>query len=569
MVLAAMLADRAPETLLLCLDACAYIALAIAIVFHLGDDFVGSTVCYLAICMAVNAPRHITARRAACNQDATSEGQLRRLPAALTTEESVSRRRTLWPWIPVAALLTAAASTVHGSGGGTGGALVALLAAEAHFIVSRVHGDCRGGKPAPTLFVLLLHCVAAVSGCPGAVTLALHRQLIVWTYFLTGLRKLYCVGPKWMDGRNLQLMLSIQGLYHDSSPNGWNFVLARHRALCCVASVAVVALQLALPLSLAVNEPLLRYLGFAAAMSFHASNHILWRINFFAAWCPSLLALASPGQQLPLADLWHVGRWSAVGPALVLLLYLGMQLGHALDLATETLLARCRSHIGAAAAGALSWRAVPLGVIWLLEMHCLGDYYSSYWPTTHPLRDEPVVCFVHRRAHCADALVPAPVDFYWRRDMSSGVRWPRKRPDTCEVRQWSGWSDAKGNVSGLNLARGAAAVAAAMPAVRRPVDDVVRALAVQLRATFLGRGREAALEVQGSQLLLCARVLDASGTGYELRTLWEYELQPEANEERMIDKRVEALMALAAPSATPTGTGVRRRAARSPARRRR
>ena len=292
MVLAAFLAHRYHEPLLLCLDAASYTVLAVAVACA-STNFTSATVTYLAICVTINAPRHIAARRAACNRDATSEGQLRRLPASLAAEESRPEKQTLWPWLPVVALCGAAATSQP---------LLALLAAESHFIVSRVHGDCRGGKPAPTLFVLILHATAASSGIDPVAALSIHRLLICCTYFLTGFRKLYCTGLKWCDGKNLQLMLGIQGLYHDRDASGWNFVLSRHWRLCCVGSVAVVALQLALPLVVAVDSALLRALGFAAAMSFHASNHILWRINFFVAWCPALVALLVPGPQVNALD---------------------------------------------------------------------------------------------------------------------------------------------------------------------------------------------------------------------------------------------------------------------------
>ena len=220
---------------------------------------------------------------------------------------------------------------------------LALLGAESHFIVTRVHGDCRGGKCAPTLFVLLLHSAATLSGTPPVVALSLHRLLIVWTYFATGARKMYCVGPIWCDGKNLQLILAIQGLYHDGE-RGWNFVLARYPSLCCVASVAVVALQLALPICLYAAHPAALALGFSLALAFHASNMILWRINFFVAWVPALLALLAPGEQLPAAVLLECATsTAAAAPAAVLLLYSLLQTGHALDLATERLL---EGHLG-------------------------------------------------------------------------------------------------------------------------------------------------------------------------------------------------------------------------------
>jgi len=251
---------------------------------------------------------------------------------------------------------------------------LALLAAEMHFSICRVHGDCRGGKPAPTLFALMLHTVAFFSGTEAAVTLSLHRLLVCWTYFLTGLRKMYCVGPRWCDGKNLQLMLSIQGLYHDDRES-WNSMIAQHRLLCRFGSVAVVVLQLSLPLVLMVDHPWARPLAFAAAMGFHSSNHVLWRINFFVAWCPSLLALLAPGDQLHASALWQAtASRSAVGPTVIVAFYLVLQLGHALDLATERLLLACKRRVKAAAPRVV--RSLCLRLLWLLNMHCLGDYYS-------------------------------------------------------------------------------------------------------------------------------------------------------------------------------------------------
>ena len=516
------------EPLLLCLDASFYLLLAI-ICARETDDFCAAAELYLATVVCVNAPRHIAARRAACNQHATSEGQLTMLPCAITTEKDASK--TLWPWLPVGVLCL---STIVIDPAVR--SLLAFLGAELHFITCRVHGDCRGGKPAPTLCCLLLHVAATLSGAPTAVTLSLHRLLIVWTYFLTGFRKMYCVGLRWADGANLQLMLGIQGLYHDSADGGWNLALMRYRGLCCVCSVAVVGLQLALPLSLALPPAspyaaLARSAGFLLAMSFHASNHILWRINFFVAWCPSLLALLAPGEQLSPSALWHA---SPPAPLCVVGVYLALQLGHALDLATEKCLARCRSSLlvqseGAAArslAGRLAGnassalRVACLRTIWLLEFHCLGDYYSSYWPSSHPLRGEPVACAVLVRPDGTEALLPAPTDFYWRRDMSSGVKWPRSADGLCEVKAWEGWSDAKGNTGGALHA--ASKVQAPL---RRPVGDVLRTLERQLEGTFLGPRALRRIKREGCALVLRARALEANGTSLVVKDLWERRLR--------------------------------------------
>ena len=536
MVIAAYLADcrgrgAGPgEPLLLCLDASLYLLLAVICAHAVADDFCAAANLYLTVAVCVNAPRHIATRRAACNQNATSEGQLTMLPCAITAEKDADK--TLWPWLPVVALCL---STMIPDPAAR--SLLALLGAELHFITCRVHGDCRGGKPAPTLFCLLLHVAATLSGAPTAVSLSLHRMLIVWTYFLTGFRKLYCVGLRWADGANLQLMLGIQGLYHDGS-NGWNLALMRYRGLCRLCSVAVVGLQLALPLSLALppTSPyaaLARSAGFLLAMSFHAANHILWRINFFVAWCPALLALLARGEQLSASALWHD---SPPAPLLVVIVYVALQLGHALDLTTEKCLAHCRNALlahgdGAAGGGAVSsrslvgsaLRATCLRAIWLLEFHLLGDYYSSYWPSTHPLRGEPVACAILLRPDGTEALLPAPTDFYWRRDMSSGVKWPRSADGLCEVKAWVGWSDAKGNTGGALHATTARAEQA--PPLRRPVGDVLRALERQLEGTFLGPRALRRLKRERCALVLRARAIEAKGASLVVNNLWECKLE--------------------------------------------
>ena len=90
---------------------------------------------------------------------------------------------------------------------------------------------------------------------------------------------------------------------------------------------------------------------------------------------------------------------SALAPHIVVFVYFLLQFGHACDLATERFLASCRrvlSRLSDDGLGGPWWlpHQEALCLIWLLEMHCLGDYYSSYWPDSHPLAKEPVVCFV-------------------------------------------------------------------------------------------------------------------------------------------------------------------------------
>ena len=82
MLFAARLSHAAPEHLLLCVDALCYAALAVGVTCACASAH-QAAVLYLAICIAANSPRHVAATRAACNQHATSEGQLQRLPAAV------------------------------------------------------------------------------------------------------------------------------------------------------------------------------------------------------------------------------------------------------------------------------------------------------------------------------------------------------------------------------------------------------------------------------------------------------------------------------------------------------
>lgn len=126
----------------------------------------------------------------------------------------------------------------------------------------------------------------------------------------------------------------------------------------------------------------------------------------------------------------------------------------------------------------------------------------------------------------SECLLPAVVDFYWRRDMSSGVIWPRSASDACEVKRWQGWSDGKGNSAALNAARGAVSVNALMDAVSRPVDDVLRALEAQLLQTFLGESRVRQLMVvEKAKIVVHARVLEADGTALRVKTLWTKKLR--------------------------------------------
>jgi hypothetical protein len=139
------------------------------------------------------------------------------------------------------------------------------------------------------------------------------------------------------------------------------------------------------------------------------------------SWCPALLALVAPGEQLPARALLQVvvTHGGAAAAALVVACFLVVQLGHAMDCATEKLLAASRARLSAlsahAPAVALPFLRAAIGSAWLLECHCLGDYYSSYWPDAHPLSATPTACLVCIWPGGSECLLPAITDFYWRR----------------------------------------------------------------------------------------------------------------------------------------------------------
>ena len=100
-----------------------------------------------------------------------------------------------------------------------------------------------------------------------------------------------------------------------------------------------------------------------------------------------------------------------------------------------------------------------------------------------------------------------------RRDMSSGVTWPRSANGKCTVKRWVGWSDGKGNSGELEKARGRDDEAEEV----LEVAEVAKRLESQLNASFLGAGYVR----RGIKYLLRARVLEEVGGVRRVRTLWE------------------------------------------------
>lgn len=88
-----------------------------------------------------------------------------------------------------------------------------------------------------------------------------------------------------------------------------------------------------------------------------------------------------PAEQLGLGMLWQSvrGGGGAVAPALVLLVYCLVQLGHALDEASEKLAAAARRRVLASTVEGGAPRWAMLVAVSAFEFHVLGDYYTAYW----------------------------------------------------------------------------------------------------------------------------------------------------------------------------------------------
>ena len=423
---------RLYEPIALCLDAAVYCGLATWCMWIMREapgadgDVVHGLALYLLLCIAPNAYRHITNARAACNQDTRPYGQVVHCPCLV--EDATPSPASILYWAPLGLISIGNVwLLLFDPAARTGPLILLLLGSWGHFGPTRVHGDHRGGKHVPTLFVLILHLTSSLSGTPACVTVSLHRILIICSYFFTGYRKVYCTGFKWADGRNLQLMLGIQGLYHDiDHPKcfTFNFSMARSRALCLFASIGVLGTQLVMPIFLLLEWKAPSHgallAAFWLAMFFHAGNHILWRINFFIGWCPALLALLGNCNQLSPIEIMRAE--ASFAPIVVVIVFAIMQLGHALDRLSEKILAAAHRMILRSDKDLNVIQTMCLSIIWMLELHLFGDYYTSYWPDTHEHRAVPVACMVAKFEDGTECLLPAPVCFYWRRDISKFLK---------------------------------------------------------------------------------------------------------------------------------------------------
>lgn len=510
--------------------------------------------------------------RAKCNFDATALGTMKRPPVSYSVDEALPAKASLLYWIPTLIIIMAFAWLNFNPQAGLASTIMTLIGAWGHFGLGRAHGDQNGGKMVPTFFILIMQIAGMASGTPSLVLLSLQRILILFTYFMTGFRKFYVVGFRWADGANLQLMTSIQGLYHDLD-NGdgleFNFALAKSRTLCRIASVSVLGLQLIMPFFLVLDslwpQAGIMMFAFWLAMSFHAGNHIFWRINFFGSWCPALLTLLVPIAQLSPSILYQrAADGSATLPCSVLIIYLSMQLGHALDKVLEKMLERARQTMlsGQEGRDIGLLRKILLQIIFILELHLLGDYYTSYFPDSHPQKEIPVACVVIKYKDGSEVMLPAPIDFYWRRHINAWVKWPDTVEGQCvleaqihpgmgtaqqknlandtkfEVRKKEnanvgfGGMEEVGNESGNYIhvkmenhdQKGIRKVETA--GGETTVDDVtlsttLRRIQCQFESSYLLSWTVSSFRKSGGELYLRVRKLEYVGTSINVKRLWE------------------------------------------------
>ena len=182
----------------------------------------GSLGIYLIVSTALTAWRHIKMARAAIHREDSYDGLNKKPPVTIPIEEATPNRASILYFVPVALQTVSLIWLfIDPQCPNTRAILLMLIASESHYALSRGHGDHNGGKFVPTLFAIMFHLAAALSGTPPHITVSIHRVLAIFTYFFTGFRKLYCTGIRWADGINLQLMIGLQGDY-DSDPDNDN-----------------------------------------------------------------------------------------------------------------------------------------------------------------------------------------------------------------------------------------------------------------------------------------------------------------------------------------------------------
>ena len=512
------------EQILVAIDALCYCACALVAV-HLAphDDAkraAGSLGIYIALSLTAAWWRHMKNAGAACHRNDKAAGGMRIAPVKMTdaTPTPVSPLCVL-PlailWLSVALMYTSGPTLDPVV------MMLMLLGSEVHVWIAHGHGDNTGGKHVPSQFAIMIHFMAALAHTPPAVAVSLHRVFILCTYFVTGFRKVYCTGWRWADGKNLQVMLGSQGLYHDmdSGPSAGlalNFWMARSRALCTFGSASVLGLQLLMPVFLLWPRRDMLTLAFVLAMSFHAGNHLLWRINFFGSWCPALVVLLVPIDQMDLTTLWRSVRndISASPICCVLIVYFVMQFGHACDEASEKCAARFRR---ALASAPRPLQSLGIAAVTVFEFHLLGDYYTEYWPEYHPPAEAAIACVVIRDPDGAESLLPASTDYYFRRHLNGWISWPRAlgaNVAECRCR-----IERRASPGSSVIGEGRTD-----ESLDLPLAEVLRRLCAHLEQSFVRGAVLSHLRHSGCTCKLRVRGLAYDGTSLLVRRLWECDL---------------------------------------------
>ena len=183
------------EQILVTIDAVSYFVLAVcAVVVAPGVDVdggdggaLGSLAFFLTVSATVASWRHIQNARSMAHRDNISIGTQKK-PPVLTDVEIPAPASSLY-LLPITLLwLSLIWLYLDYRAPNTGATLLMLISSWRFFWVFRAHGDHSGGKSAPTLFALMLHAAAALSGTPPHIVLSIHRALALFTYFITGFR---------------------------------------------------------------------------------------------------------------------------------------------------------------------------------------------------------------------------------------------------------------------------------------------------------------------------------------------------------------------------------------------
>lgn len=184
------------EQILVTIDAVLYCVLAVcAVAVAPGVDVdgsdggvLGSLAFFLTICTTVAVWRHIQNARSPAHQDDTPRGNLKRPPVVTAVQKPL--RASLLYWLPVALQwLSLIWFFIDPATPNTGATLLLVIGAYSHLGLFRSHGDQCGGKYVLTMFVLMLHLTAVLSGTPPGLALYLHHAMVLFTYFFTGLNK--------------------------------------------------------------------------------------------------------------------------------------------------------------------------------------------------------------------------------------------------------------------------------------------------------------------------------------------------------------------------------------------